>query len=146
MSPKHRGGNKKHPEGGKGGRPISLTEEVERRILAAIRRGNYIETACGLGGVHTDTYHDWMRRAKKGEQPFKDFRDAIELALAEGEDHDLKRIDKAADKIWMAAAWRLERRMPDKYGRRDTTRFALPGGEEGGGSLTVRFVKSPKKE
>ena len=42
----------------------------------------------------------------------------IKKALAEAEMKDLSVIAKASEKSWQAAAWRLERRFPDRWGRK----------------------------
>jgi hypothetical protein len=63
-----------------------------------------------------------MKRGGKGEKPYRQFADAVDQAMAESEARDLAVILKAAEKNWTAAAWRLERRFPDRYGRNDRTK------------------------
>ena len=102
------------------GRPTKLTPEVQNAIVDAIRRGNYIETAATIAGISKDTLYKWLKRGnscKKGV--FRDFSDAIKKAIAESEDHDITVINSAASMYWQAAAWRLERKFPDKWGRKD---------------------------
>ncbi|MFS8631315.1 MAG: hypothetical protein LOD92_09215, partial [Bacillales bacterium] len=85
----------------------------------AIRMGAYIETAAAYAGINKSTLYDWMRRgarAKSGK--YKEFSNAIEKALAESEMRDLAVIAKASQENWQAAAWRLERKFPDRWGRR----------------------------
>lgn len=52
------------------------------------------------------------------EYPFWEFREAIKEAEAEAEISRLVKIESAADEHWQAAAWWLERRYPDRYGRK----------------------------
>lgn len=104
------------------GRPTKLTPEIQAAIVDAIRRGNYIETAATIAGITKDTLYKWIKRGNACKSgAFKDFSDAIKKAIAESEDHDITVINSAAAMYWQAAAWRLERKFPDRWGRRDRT-------------------------
>lgn len=103
----------------KPGRPEKLTPELQQKIVDAIRMGAYIETAAAYAGINKSTLYDWMKRgarAKSGK--YKEFSNAVEKALAESEMRDLAVIAKASRENWQAAAWRLERKFPDRWGRR----------------------------
>lgn len=101
------------------GRPPKFNEEAANRIVIAVRGGNYMETAAALAGISKDTLYAWLRtgaRQKSGQ--LRDFSDAVKKALGEAEATDLALIQKAAkDGAWQAAAWRLERRFRDKWGK-----------------------------
>lgn len=101
------------------GRPSKLTPELQERLVALIRAGNYVETAVLLVGLSKQTFYEWLRKGREQKRgKYAAFADAIERAAAEADERDLRRIDEAADKgIWQAAAWRLERRRPDQFGR-----------------------------
>jgi hypothetical protein len=59
-----------------------------------------------------------------------EFSDAVEKALAESEVRDVAVISiAAAQGDWRASAWRLERKFPDKYGRRQ--RVTVSGSDDG---------------
>lgn len=116
------------------GRPTKLTPEIQKTIMDALRRGSYMETAAAYAGISKNTLYDWLRRGArekqrlannsrarmlKDERPFVEFSDAIKKAQAEAELRDLEIIRKAAEEgEWQASAWRLERKFPDKFGRR----------------------------
>lgn len=130
-----------------GGRPTKLVPALQKRIVQAIRRGAYIETAAALAGVHKGTFYTWLKLGAKdeGEKLYRDFNAAVEKALAESERDDLAVIEKASrgyevikTKIvtykdgtveettersakfdWQAAAWRLERRFPERWAKID---------------------------
>jgi hypothetical protein len=53
------------------------------------------------------------------EAGLREFSDAVERAVAEAEARDVALIARAAEKNWQAAAWRLERRAPARWGRRE---------------------------
>lgn len=114
-------------------RPTKLNYKMQEQIVQAIRAGNYIETAASYAGINKTTLYDWLRRGarekervannnrariRKEEQPYVEFSNAVEKALAEAEMRDVLTISKAAEEQWQAAAWRLERKFPDRWGRR----------------------------
>lgn len=103
------------------GRPTKLTPELQAKICDAIRAGNYCETAAAFGGIDKTTLYDWMRRGARARHGiYADFSHAVEKALADAEARDVALIAKAAaDGHWQAAAWRLERKFPDRWGRRE---------------------------
>jgi transposase len=116
---------------GKGGRPTKLTPAAQGKIVAAIQAGNYIETAAAFAGVSKQTLYSWLRRGERARRGiYRDFNDAVQLALAQSEVMDLEVIRRAARLNWTAAAWRLERRYPEKWGRKDkvTQEHTGPGG------------------
>ena len=114
-----------------------LTLELSEKICSALRAGNYIDTAIAYGGVAKDTYYEWLRRGARAtkandtrdtEKPYRDFHDAVEQAIAASEIRDVALIAKAATEQWQAAAWRLERRYPDKWGKRERHELSGPQG------------------
>lgn len=95
------------------GRPSKRTPEREARIAEALRAGNTRKAACAYGGISQSQFAEWLAR-------FHDFRDTIEKAEADAEVRAVAQIATAAQAgTWQAAAWWLERRRPDDYGRRD---------------------------
>lgn len=113
-------------------RPTKLNSITHDKIVKAIQAGNYIETAAAYAGISKNTLYEWLRRGqrekdrvaknprfkiKKAEELFVKFADAVEKALAEAEMRDVVIIGKAAEEQWQAAAWRLERKFPEKWGR-----------------------------
>ena len=100
--------------------------------------GNYIETASALAGINKTTVYEWLKRGarekerlenqpngrmRKDEEPFVRFSNAVEKAQAEAEQRDLLIIAKASANDWKASAWRLERRFPAKWGRKERLDF-----------------------
>jgi len=92
---------------------------VTQRIVDLIRAGNYLEVAATAAGVHRTTLHRWMKRGREQERGrYRKFLVAVEKAQAEAESRDVALIAKAAGEDWRAAAWRLERKQPRRYGPR----------------------------
>lgn len=129
---------RKVQEGGRGlARPTKLTKKIQEDICRAVRAGNYIETAAAYAGLNKTTLYDWMKRGarekervaknprakiRKSEAPYVEFSNAIQKALADSEVRDVMIIGKAAEENWQAAAWRLERKFKDRWGRNDYSR------------------------
>ncbi len=118
----------------KRGRPSKFTPERKNRILSLINAGNYLDTACQAAGVTYATYREWVKRGQKeydrleessrakpreSEKDYLDFFEAVQKAEATAEARNLTIINKAAEKNWQAAAWFLERKAPDRWGRKD---------------------------
>ena len=103
----------------KTGRPTKLTPELESEIVELIKVGNYVETACAVAGIGKTTFYEWMKKANASVRynKYVRFRNAVEKAQAWAEARDIAIITKASEKYWQAAAWKLERKFPDKFGR-----------------------------
>jgi hypothetical protein len=114
------------------GRPTKLTKELTEEIAKYLRAGNYIETTAALVGINRDSIYEWLKRGaaeqerlmknprariRKREQIFVEFSDTVKKAQAQSEAMLVGLVGKAAEKNWTAAAWRLERKFPDKWGR-----------------------------
>jgi len=122
------------------GRPTKLTPEVQKQICDAIEAGNYIETAAQYAGIEKSTLYSWLKegaRAKSGKK--KEFSNAVKKALAKSEMRDVFIIGKAAEQNWQAAAWRLERKFPDKWGRKEKQTLEHTG-KDGGPIETKQHI------
>lgn len=109
---------------GKRGRPTKLTPELTDQICRVIEAGNYIETAARYCGVDKRSLFAWMQRgneqkAKRRRGIHRDFLHAVEKALAAAEARSVARIVKAGENQWQAEAWRLERKHPKRWGRKN---------------------------
>jgi hypothetical protein len=103
-------------------RPTKLTKELQDEIVKYLRLGNYVETVCAMVGINKTTFYDWMKqgaRAERKSNKMAKFSNAVKQAMSTAEITDLAIIQQAAKKQWQAAAWRLERRHPKKWGRKD---------------------------
>lgn len=120
------------------GRPAKLTAQVQDTIVQAIRSGNYNEVAAQMAGVCERTLYNWLERGEE-EQAGKYFQflQAVKKAAAEAEARHLALIANAAQKTWQAAAWFLERKHPDRWGRKDRQELA----PENKGKLSVEFIR-----
>jgi len=92
------------------GRHTKYSEETEEKICNALRAGNTQKASYEYAGISESTFFLWMRN-------FSSFNSAIKKAEADAEVSAVAIIKKAMPETWQAAAWWLERRKPDDYGR-----------------------------
>lgn len=109
-------------------RPTKLTPKLQEQVVGYLRAGAYVETAAAAAGISKETLYSWLRRGAADEVPFAAFAEAVEKAQALAEMRDLALIGKAAETEWTAAAWRLERKFPSRYGRRQAVEVSGPEG------------------
>lgn len=111
-----------------GSPPKIDNKNIRDRILAALSKGATYIMACNYAGVTYVTFRQWMITAEKiesGEKEIKterdqicvDFRQEVLKVESMAALKWLEKIDNAMDIHWQAAAWKLERRHPDQYGR-----------------------------
>lgn len=122
-------------------RKTKLTPELQKKLLAFLRAGNYVETACRCCGLHKDTFYEWLKKAERGDKRYVEFAAAVEQAIAESEARDLNTIGMASRTQWQAAAWRLERRYPDRFGRFDRMKVEGKVDHDGGAALVAKLAK-----
>jgi len=88
-------------------------------LLEALRTGNTRNAAAALAGIGHGTLYRWL------EDPT--IREQAEAAENEAEGYYLARVHEASadPKNWAAAAWWLERRRHEHYGRRDRVEMQI---------------------
>lgn len=154
-------GTRAKPAGYEFGRPTKFNEERAEKIIRAVKAGNYIETAAALAGISKTTLYAWMKRGaaelerleadikakpKKAELPFLDFLNAVNMALAEAENRDIEAINAATKEDWRAAAWRLERKFPDRWGRKDRVQAEVENKGNVGLNLVISYGDEGEEE
>lgn len=115
------------------GRRVSTPDDAKvTLLLTALRGGNYIEVACLYAGLAPSTVYRWMERGRNEKQrqesgakpdpkevPYIDLCESVEKARADAVVRNVTIIQQAAQTgTWQAAAWWLERSMPQQFGRR----------------------------
>ena len=117
------------PPKGQGGRPPKFDVERAEAILTAVRAGNYLETASAFAGVDPDTLRRWIRHGARQEKgQYADFCGALKKAQADAEAGGVARIATAATKQWQAAAWLLERKSHEKWGKKQEIKLRIMDG------------------
>lgn len=121
-----------------------VPEKTAKKILAVVRRGHTIEAAAAVGGVHRDTFYDWMARGRRvgtheekpGDKAYRAFYEDVERAKGEAEFMIAETWRKALGgpkagpgaKDWQAAATWLARRNPKTWAPPSRTEISGPNG------------------
>jgi len=143
------------------GRPTKLTAEVQRLVMEALQAGNYMEASAAFAGVSKSVLYDWLKAGRAAKTHRKqtraaDFLDAVEKTMAIAEVRGVELVTRAGEGTpavlnpqgqvvtpgippqWQAMAWRLERKYPDRWGRRQRLDIATP--DEGSAGRPLRVV------
>ena len=137
----------------KAGRPTVLTDEVQERIITAIKAGSYLDDAAAYAGISYRVVFDWLAKGNDAQQriqagdtdladndhKYLQFMQAVENARAQAVVRNVGIIQSAAQNgQWQAAAWYLERTNPRKWGRHETVEIT---GADGGAIQVEHSVK-----
>jgi len=126
----------------KRGRPPKFSEAIADEICRLVEVGNYLETAALCCGVGHTTVRRWLRDGKRQKTGQKhEFWTAYKKAEGRAQGQALARIRRAGGEHWQAEAWFLERKWPDKWGRRE--RREVTG--KGGGPIEYRDAAAAAK-
>ena len=113
--PKHKGCTKSKKVKG---RKSKLTPELIVKISTEIENGSYQKVAARKCGVGESTFYAWMEKAEAGVGgQFQELMEAVKNASAVAESRAIQTI--LADDSWQSKAWYLERRFPERWGRKD---------------------------
>jgi hypothetical protein len=96
-----------------------FTPAIQARVLEAVRKGATAELAAAYGGIGRRTLHDWIANGMDDpDSVFAEFAIAYREAEAVGALENLSQIEEAArNGDWRAAAWKLEKRFPESFGK-----------------------------
>lgn len=111
-------------------RPSKLTPETQDKLVRALRAGNDQKVAAELAGIGETTFYRWMEMAEKpdAKKEYREFRELVLRTIAAAEADAVVRIQQAAQNgRWQAAAWWLERKHGERWGRNDKIRAEISG-------------------
>ncbi len=112
-------------------------------ILTSLQNGNTRRAAATAAGVSPRTLQRWLKRGREQRRgKFVELTRMVEMAECEAERAMVESIVEAAMKgDWRAAAWWLERRLPQEYGKQQ--RLAVTP-EQGPVEFVVQIGNSHK--
>lgn len=142
---------------GQGGRKTKLTPQIIEDFARILPTVMYLETVGDYLGVERTTWRKWLKRGatevarlrKPGEVPnkreelFVQFFNTVKKGKAEGEFCHLTTIRKASEVYWQAASWILERRYPDRWGKKERLDATISGKKDAP-PITIVEVVVPK--
>jgi choline dehydrogenase-like flavoprotein len=136
---------KKEPAKPVGRKKALLQPDLEQTLLDYIRIGTPVRVAVASAGVSERSFYSWVNRGRaererlatvKGakqnasEVVFVQFLQSVERAKAEAITKKVAVIAKSGnDGDWRAAAWWLERQMPEEFGKTDRVEIGGTNGE-----------------
>ena len=113
-----------------------MTEEQKEKLLRAVRAGTDLETSCHFAGLSiAEVYRDLEKgkstaarfhaeeKLSKDEERFFQFWQELTAARADAIVRNVASVQQAAQNgSWQAAAWWLERSVPETYSKTHTDR------------------------
>lgn len=105
------------------GRPTILDDRVREILVSAIRIGSSYKDACAFAGVSYRAFAEWMNKGRRDiennkKSPYAQLVQDIEKARSDAYVNALSKIVEAYENgTWQAAAWFLERKYPEQFGK-----------------------------
>jgi len=110
-----------------------ISKEKIQEIVRLVKEGNYDYVACKAAGISQKTYERWRDRGEEllnthgessqvtdeHERLYAELVEEIEEAEALAEVDDVHIVNKAKKKNYQAAQWHLERKTPERWGKRE---------------------------
>jgi hypothetical protein len=108
------------------GRRTKLTPKVQEKIVSAIRAGNYAHVAAGYAGIGERTFYSWLQSGRENKSDlYQQFLQAVKDAEREAEVRAVAMVQKHMADNWQAAMTYLERKFPERWGRRDRLKIEV---------------------
>ena len=125
-------------------RKSKLTEELIQEAHDLVAEGNYIKDVYPIFGIGEVTWYRWLREGEAAKSGLKrQFWQAIKKAEKEAIIKNVGIIQKAAEEgNWQAAAWWLERKYFQDWGRKDKVDLAS---DKDGFKIIIEYVDAEKK-
>jgi len=103
--------------------------QTRATVIEAIKVGAPMHVAAQAAGIHERTLQRALAKGRDGDPRYAAMVEEMERAEAQAAVMALEVIRAAAlsGGQWQAAAWLLERRWPDQYGRRDRQDVRVTG-------------------
>lgn len=103
-------------------RSEKINPELVSAICEDIAKGFSYEKAALNNGISASTFFRWLKLGKTTDSDpiYQHFAKEVKAASEFSEDEALQIVRSAATigRNWKASAWFLEKRFPDKYGKR----------------------------
>lgn len=109
---------------------LKLNKELIEKASKLIAAGNYQKDVAKYLGIDESTWYRWLRKGEtaKTNNIFCKLYKAVKKAEAEAIARNVALIQQAAQDSWQAAAWWLERRYPEQWGKKDYMNLNADGG------------------
>lgn len=127
------------------GRKSKLTKELIKEASKMVAAGNYIKDVYPILGIDESTWYRWLKEGERAKSGIKrEFYEAIKKAEKEAIARNVALIQRAAQEgNWQAAAWWLERKYFEDWGRKDKVDLSA---DKDGFKVVVEYIDKEKQD
>ena len=126
-------------------RKSKLTQELIKEAYKLVAAGNYVKDIYPILGIDESTWYRWLSEGEKAKSGLKrEFYETIKKAEKDAIARNVALIQRAAqDGNWQAAAWWLERKYFEDWGRKDKVDLSA---DKDGFKVVVEYVDKGKQD
>lgn len=125
-------------------RKSKLTKELIKEAYKLVSAGNYIKDIYPILGIEESTWYRWLSEGEKAKSGLKrEFWETIKKAEKDAIARNVALIQRAAQEgNWQAAAWWLERKYFEDWGRKDKVDLSA---DKDGFKVIVEYIDKGKQ-
>ena len=126
-------------------RKSKLNKELIEKAYELVAAGNYDKDVYPILGVEKTTWYRWLSEGEKAKSGLKrEFYDTIKKAEKDAIARNVALIQRAAQEgNWQAAAWWLERKYFEDWGRKDKVDLSA---DKDGFKVVVEYIDKGKQD
>lgn len=126
-------------------RKRKLTKELIKEAYKLVAAGNYDKDVYPILGIDKSTWYRWLSEGEKAKSGLKrEFYDTVKKAEKDAIARNVALIQRAAQEgNWQAAAWWLERKYFEDWGRKDKVDLSA---DKDGFKIVVEYVDERGKD
>jgi len=126
-------------------RKSKLTQELIKEAYKLVAAGNYVKDIYPILGIDESTWYRWLSEGEKAKSGLKrEFYETIKKAEKDAVARNVALIQRAAQEgNWQAAAWWLERKYFEDWGRKDKVDLSA---DKDGFKIVVEYVDERGKD
>lgn len=125
-------------------RKRKLTKELIKEAYKLVAAGNYDKDVYPILGIDKSTWYRWLSEGETAKSGLKkEFYDTVKKAEKDAIARNVALIQRAAQEgNWQAAAWWLERKYFEDWGRKDKVDLSA---DKDGFKVVVEYVDKEKQ-
>ena len=126
-------------------RKSKLTQELIKEAYKLVAAGNYVKDIYPILGIDESTWYRWLSEGEKAKSGLKrEFYETIKKAEKDAIARNVALIQRAAQEgNWQAAAWWLERKYFEDWGRKDKVDLSA---DKDGFKVVVEYIDKGKQD
>jgi len=126
-------------------RKRKLTKELIKEAYKLVAAGNYDKDVYPILGIDKSTWYRWLSEGETAKSGLKkEFYDTVKKAEKDAIARNVALIQRAAQEgNWQAAAWWLERKYFEDWGRKDKVDLTA---DKDGFKVVVEYIDKGKQD